>query len=173
MPKGVRNPQLADQELLHELYWVRELSLTEIAVTVQCTDASNVRRALQRLGIPLRVGTECWTPRRRARFAAARRGLFAGERNPNWRGGIKGVNGYRAVWTPDHPNAGKDGYVYEHRLVMEAHIGRYLTEEEVVHHRNRCKTDNAIENLQLCANQAEHLRIHAEEDAADAFLRAC
>jgi hypothetical protein len=173
MPKGIRNLQLVDRELLHELYWVRELSLTEIADVVHCSDASNVRRALQRLGIPVRIGNECWTERRRRRFGAARRGLLAGEKNPNWRGGVKNVNGYRAIWSPEHPNAGKDGYVYEHRLVMEAHTGRFLTNEEVVHHRNRCKNDNRIENLQLCADQAEHLRIHAEEDAENAFLRAC
>ncbi len=173
MPKGIRNPKLHDRELLHELYWNRGLMLTEIAPIVGCFDASNVRRALLRLGIPIRLGTESWTPRRRAKHGLARRGLLTRSQNPNWRGGIKMVNGYHAVRCPEHPNVMKDGYVYEHRLVMEEHLGRLLTEEEVVHHRNRRKADNRIENLQLCANQAEHLRIHADEDAADAFLRAC
>jgi hypothetical protein len=172
VPKGIRNPKLHDRELLHELYCTRGLMLNEIAAIVGCFDASNVRRALLRLGIPIRVGIETWTPRRRALFGLARRGLLARSKNPNWRGGVKFVNSYRAVLCPEHPNAGKDGYVYEHRLAMEAHLGRYLTDEEVVHHRNRCKADNRIENLQLCANQAEHLRIHAEEDAANAFLNA-
>lgn len=53
-------------------------------------------------------------------------------------------------------------YVLEHRLIMEQIIGRPLTRVEVVHHRNRDRLDNRIENLQLLANQAEHMAIHAQ-----------
>ena len=50
---------------------------------------------------------------------------------------------------PNHPKATKNGYVLEHRLVMEVFLGRYLTDQEIVHHRDENKHNNALSNLQL------------------------
>ena len=88
----------------------------------------------------------------------------AGSDNPAWSGGRHvGANGYVVVFLPDHPYANVSGYVYEHRFVMEQAIGRYLRPEEVVHHDNKIKTDNAIGNLRRFSNQSAHSAFHAAE----------
>lgn len=71
-------------------------------------------------------------------------------------------NGYKCVKAPGHPNADSKGYVREHVLVMEAHIGRCLEPHECVHHKDRDKQNNALENLELLA-KAEHAALHAKE----------
>ena len=59
-------------------------------------------------------------------------------------------HGYVLVYARNHPNArGSRPVVYQHRLVMEKHLGRYLKGEETVHHINGIKHDNRIENLEL------------------------
>ena len=75
---------------------------------------------------------------------------FDGANNPNFGGG-KYIDdkGYVRVLRPDHP-IDICGYVYEHRVVMEDFLDRYLTSWETVHHINEEKLDNRITNLYLC-----------------------
>lgn len=71
--------------------------------------------------------------------------------------------GYVKVHMPLHPRAMSDGYVYEQWLIMEESLGRHLAKEETVHHKNRIRDDNRIENLQLYASKSEHMRLaHGE-----------
>lgn len=65
----------------------------------------------------------------------------------------------------------KDGYIWIsekgtqyalHRKIMEEHIGRKLTENDIVHHLNGDTHDNRIENLQL-TTRSEHQAIYHKE----------
>jgi len=58
-------------------------------------------------------------------------------------------NGYVWVYLPDHPNAMSNGYIYEHRLVMEQYLGRFLRNNEQVQHKDGVQDNNNIGNLEL------------------------
>ena len=78
----------------------------------------------------------------------------AGSNHPNWKGGIKKHGeGYIEIYSPNHPFRSKQNYVFEHRLVMEKHLGRYLKKWEQIHHKNGIKTDNREENLEIVINK--------------------
>lgn len=73
------------------------------------------------------------------------------EMNGAWKGGKTTHHaGYVMVRVPDHPRAQNNGgYVFEHILVMEDLLGRFLVPGETVHHRNGVKDDNRQQNLEL------------------------
>jgi hypothetical protein len=83
-----------------------------------------------------------------------------GKPSNHWRGGSF-ANRYGRILTyrPEHPHANVSGYVYEHRLVMERHLGRILDRSEKVHHINGNPADNRIENLAVMS-QSEHMSLH-------------
>lgn len=86
-----------------------------------------------------------------------------GSKNNNWKGGTtQHSKGYIYRYAPDHPRQ-HNNYVLEHILVAEDQLGRPLTPEEVVHHRNGKKWDNRPSNLRVFASTAEHTRYHATE----------
>lgn len=79
----------------------------------------------------------------------------SGKNHPGWRGGIvKTGSGYIAIKSYDHPFAPKNKYVLLHRLIMEEKLGRYLSPNEEVHHKNGIKDDNRISNLELVIKKA-------------------
>lgn len=93
-------------------------------------------------------------------MSRARKGIpnpkVAGKNNGHWVGGKKIQNGYILKLIPIEERLTTKRYIYEHRYVMEKHLGRYLTKEETVHHLNEIKTDNRIKNLILCSSIKEH-----------------
>lgn len=75
---------------------------------------------------------------------------------------------YYVIHMPEHPNASQDGYVKEHRLIVEQRLGRYLLPTEVVHHIDGNTFNNTDENLQLMTI-SEHQRLHhTGEDSPNA-----
>jgi len=77
----------------------------------------------------------------------------SGDKNGNWKGGrtrYLSQSGYVYLRSPGHPRGLRNnGFVFEHIVVMERILGRYLMPGETVHHRNGVRTDNRIENLEL------------------------
>lgn len=139
-------------------------------VGVKMSDASRHKLSLARTGQrPWNAGLTKDDPRvlrntsggsAEMQFKSGARPDLLKEGNPSWKGGrIMNRNGYWMLLMPDHPEA-QNKYVFEHRIIMERHIGRRLLVEEVVHHKNFDRTDNRIENLVLLPNQSEHVKLH-------------
>lgn len=86
------------------------------------------------------------------------------EKNPNWNGGrYKTDNGYIMINLPKHPKARYNRpYIPEHRLIVEAFLGRFLRDEEEVHHINGIRDDNKIKNLMVFPNHKEHQNFHSK-----------
>lgn len=82
-----------------------------------------------------------------------------GKKPGNYKGRIM-RKGYWAIHLPSHPFSNKQGYVKEHRLVMESKVKRYLLPHEIVHHINFDKIDNRPENLMLLQSNKEHRELH-------------
>jgi HNH endonuclease len=57
------------------------------------------------------------------------------------------VNGYVAYFTKENPT------LYEHRVAVERRLGRLLLAGEIVHHKNKVRSDNA--DKQPCLDGVE------------------
>jgi hypothetical protein len=74
---------------------------------------------------------------------AARKGTRRGPEHPSWKGG-------RHIHPDGYVMVRREGrYALEHRVVMEAAVGRPLRDDETVHHLNGDRADNRLENLEL------------------------
>ena len=99
------------------------------------------------------------------------RNCYSADRHGKKRGAYKDFiisSGYRYRYDPKHPLAigTRKLYVAEHRLIMESMLGRYLTNMEVVHHKNENTLDNSPENLELMSKSA-HDKYHSKNRKRD------
>lgn len=88
---------------------------------------------------------------------------------PRVNGIMKHGQGYIFVYSPDHPMIINKPYIARSHLVMEKMLGRYLTFNEIVHHKNGIRNDDRPENLQLCANHSEHAKLHYKKRKKNKF----
>ena len=102
----------------------------------------------------------------RLNSSLAKKGKYSGKNNPKWKGGRNMNFGYVLIHRLNHPNRDVRGYVREHRLVMEEHLGRCLTKEEVVHHIDKDRANNNINNLTLFKNNSEHMKFERRNETA-------
>jgi hypothetical protein len=136
-------------EYLKNLYQVQHKSINQISKIIGVSTRI-VKKYLDEFGIQTFAHKE------------ANKIFNSGERCNNWKGGKTILNGYIAILKPEHPHTIGGGYVYEHRLIMEKHLKRYLRPEEIVHHINGIKTDNRLENLEILSN-SQHRKKHFDE----------
>jgi hypothetical protein len=76
---------------------------------------------------------------------------------------------YWRVLKRGHPRADKGGFVYEHVLVAEKNLGRFLLPEEEVHHEDEVKTNNSPGNIKVFSSHSEHMAAQRRQRA----LREC
>lgn len=91
-------------------------------------------------------------------------------------GGVRIQSGYTQliVDTP-HPRRRdrKNGkYVFEHILVIEEHIGRFLELHEIVHHIDGDKLNNSLNNLHVCSRSSHGKIYNSAEKAAFMLVKA-
>lgn len=115
------------------------LSLSEMARRFHC-NKRHVRLAISQFGIEYKLF------------------VGAGVNNPAWRGGVViEKKGYVKVYAPNHPHKDRHNKVWQHRIVMEAKLGRILDRSERVHHIDGNPLNNRPDNLQLFRSNGEHL----------------
>lgn len=162
-----RDIRLPKNELAR-LYLEEMKSTYQIGSLFNCSH-EKVRRNLKHYDIPIRHGGEAiktqWidNPERRKKqseWAKINGEKQKGKNHAQWKGGVEYTElGYRLVYCPGHPRAHYNK-VREHVLIMEEKIGRYLTDNEIVHHIDEIKDHNELWNLQLMT-RAEHTNYHA------------
>lgn len=172
------------EEYLREAYITRGLTMKQIGDEIN-TSAATILSNLRRFHIPIREASEYTKGKQRPaevrkKIGQSQKGKRVSEeskrklsetrkklhlQSPNWKGGKRTgrTDEYIQIYKPDHPHCTKEGYIMEHRLVMEEKLGRYLTENEEVHHKNGTRNDNVPDNLELMESKAAHMRHHMSE----------
>lgn len=139
--KGMTDEEFKD----YLIFEYKNNSIRQIAHKLNVTQVA-IRKYFKKYNIPFKEKKDTY---------------LRGAKAPNWNGGRHMHNGYIEIYAPKHPHKNKRNCIYEHQKVMEDYLGRYLEKGEVVHHKDLCKTNNNIENLQLLT-MSEHSKLHAK-----------
>ncbi len=105
-----------------------------------------------------REGIKRWNSRKFC-GGVCRKMFHVGPKHPRWRGGRGYANQHTGRYVRVHD--GKNSRVLEHRRIAEKALGRRLNPNEVVHHIDENKCNNANNNLLIC-NRGYHKWIHDE-----------
>ena len=176
----MNNMATPEKEVMERLYIIEKMPMCKIAKTLNMS-VGKVHKFFTLYGLSPRKDTnkglkhskevcerisqihkgKSVTAETREKISKSHKGVY---RNKSEFGGHRKqrTDGYISVYAPNHEKATKDGYVMEHILIAEKHIGRQLTENEEVHHKNKIRNDNRIENL-MVMTKAEHARLHCKE----------
>jgi len=76
----------------------------------------------------------------------------------------KFVDHFVLIYNPEHHRAYPAGYVAEHIIVAEEHLGRPLSDDEDVKHINGNTHDNSPQNLKVVSGSYKILAINSESD---------
>ena len=139
--KGMTDEEFKD----YLIFEYKDNSIRQIAHKLNVTQVA-IRKYFKKYNIPFKEKKDTY---------------LRGAKAPNWNGGRHMHNGYIEIYAPKHPHKNKRNCIYEHQKVMEDYLGRYLEKGEVVHHKDLCKTNNNIENLQLLT-MSDHSKLHAK-----------
>lgn len=146
------------------LYKVKNMSAKKISELKKC-NARTILRELKERKIPIRGSSDA----AKLAFLTGSRKLppvKKGNKCRFWKcGRYINSQGYMMLYMPEHPFSNKQGYIAEHRVVMEKKIGRYLFKFEKVHHKGTLyplgskenKHDNREENLILVDNHSHKI----------------
>lgn len=147
IPSKAFFPLLQDKPFLEKRYLAENKTAVEIAAELGCSDQS-VQASLCRFGLVKYPGRS---------YEKKDTDLPAGSRRDQ--------KGYIRIYKPDHPFTNMRGYIFEHRLVCEEALGRYLNPEEEVHHLNIKTDDNREANLLVMASYRDHMEFHRNPPA--------
>ena len=124
----------------------------------RCADGASYRQIGREIGVSYHAVAN-WAKQHGFQRPKWRDTPRHGPSHGRWKGGrVVDQDGYVLLWTPEHPNCDRHGYVREHRLVMEQTLGRLLDRKEVVHHLDKNRSNNLPSNLEVFRSNAEHLR---------------
>lgn len=124
-----------------------------------CNGKSKIGQPSKKKGIPTGLVTSGCFKKGHVPWSKGKPGQKK-EKHGMWKGGKIRRKGYIFLHRPEHSGADSLGYVREHRLIMEEHLGRILDPKEVVHHINEIKDDNRLENLMLFEDNGKHTAFH-------------
>lgn len=155
MPRRTLKPRLC--ESCNKRFRPRRSSTKFCSAT--CHDLSQLKGKVKRC---MFCGNKFWCPPSRpGKFCSnSCTTSFRAPTNPN---SFKRTGKPTVIPSRKYKRITVDGQrLYEHRNVVQKHLGRPLLNVEHVHHINGNAHDNRLENLEILSN-SEHLKLHYPE----------